>query len=284
MAQEGWIYLKLQPQFGYCFGKTGNKTQRDRAYSKENPSIVSVDSFACRDIDAAEQWLIRMTAGIRLLSNSKEWVHLDPSMLTIFATCKATMAVDEGFITPSTQETARAEKRRKLAEVEEKRRQERIKEKSEEKARRERIADERRRSAVETQRCIERQRLQHLNAERLEKQHKEKSDALQRLLSARTSIRHGEEQLRQMKTTSSRFGRTVVGGFAIAFGLFVGIAMLFAFLSCFGIKFDPEGLRAFAVVVSLVGGFWLGHLKAQTDEKQLLERLAKNRAYVRAHG
>lgn len=76
MASPGWIYLRIMPQHGYCFGKTNNPKRRDSEYRKENPTIKTVYTFLVHDMDEVEQELMRLTTHLRVQTNSKEWIRL----------------------------------------------------------------------------------------------------------------------------------------------------------------------------------------------------------------
>jgi hypothetical protein len=76
MASPGWIYLRIMPQHGYCFGKTNNPKRRDSEYRKENPTIKTVYNFLVHDMDEVEQELMRLTKHLRVQTNSKEWIRL----------------------------------------------------------------------------------------------------------------------------------------------------------------------------------------------------------------
>lgn len=76
MENGGWIYFRVDEGRGFCFGKTDDPTRRDAEYRKENPWIRKVYDFYVADMHAVEQELITLTAGVRLLANSKEWIRL----------------------------------------------------------------------------------------------------------------------------------------------------------------------------------------------------------------
>ena len=75
MGRRGWIYLRVVDGKGYCIGKTEDIARRDAEYSKENPFVETVCTFEVDDIDKVERVLINRTAHLRLLPNSKEWLH-----------------------------------------------------------------------------------------------------------------------------------------------------------------------------------------------------------------
>jgi hypothetical protein len=75
MGRRGWIYLRVVDGKGYCIGKTEDIARRDAEYSKENPFVETVCTFEVNDIDKVERALIKRTAHLRLLPNSKEWLH-----------------------------------------------------------------------------------------------------------------------------------------------------------------------------------------------------------------
>lgn len=75
MENSGWIYLRVDGERGYCFGKTDSPDRRDSEYRKENPFIKKIYDFFVADMIAVESELIKRTAHLRLFSNSKEWIH-----------------------------------------------------------------------------------------------------------------------------------------------------------------------------------------------------------------
>ena len=93
MTRRGWIYFREDAGRGYCFGKTANPARRDAEYSKENPFIKKLGAFEVGDIDAVEQELILLTAHLRLLPNSKEWLHFSTEVLDIFAAIRERYAL-----------------------------------------------------------------------------------------------------------------------------------------------------------------------------------------------
>lgn len=83
MGQRGWIYLRVVEGKGYCIGKTEDIARRDAEYTKENPFVETVCTFEVNDIDKVERVLINRTAHLRLLPNSKEWLHQTEEVLAI---------------------------------------------------------------------------------------------------------------------------------------------------------------------------------------------------------
>jgi hypothetical protein len=80
MENGGWIYFRVDDGRGYCFGKTDDPSRRDAEYRKENPWIKKVYDFYVANMDAVERELIALTAEVRLLDNSKEWItHCEES-------------------------------------------------------------------------------------------------------------------------------------------------------------------------------------------------------------
>jgi tRNA(Ile2) C34 agmatinyltransferase TiaS len=76
MENSGWIYFRIVPGQGYCFGKTDNPTRRDSEYRKENPWVEKIYDFFVEDMHAVEAELVERTKEFRLLENSKEWIRL----------------------------------------------------------------------------------------------------------------------------------------------------------------------------------------------------------------
>ena len=83
MARHGWIYLRVVDGRGYCIGKTEDIGRRDAEYTKENPFVETVCTFEVKDIDKVERVLINRTAHLRLLPNSKEWLHHSEEVVAV---------------------------------------------------------------------------------------------------------------------------------------------------------------------------------------------------------
>jgi hypothetical protein len=93
MGRRGWIYLRVDRHRGYCFGKTEDPNRRDNEYRKENPFLDKVFDFEVRDMDAVEKEIIFLTAHLRLLSNSKEWLKLSDEVVDIVCTVRRKHAI-----------------------------------------------------------------------------------------------------------------------------------------------------------------------------------------------
>jgi len=93
MGRRGWIYLRVDRHRGYCFGKTEDPNRRDNEYRKENPFLDKVFDFEVRDMDAVEQEIISLTAHLRLLSNSKEWLKLSDEVVVIVSSVRRKHAI-----------------------------------------------------------------------------------------------------------------------------------------------------------------------------------------------
>jgi hypothetical protein len=93
MARHGWIYLRIVDGKGYCIGKTEDIARRDAEYTKENPFIETVCTFAVNDVDRVERILISLTAHLRLLPNSREWLHQREEVVRIVEVVKKRFAL-----------------------------------------------------------------------------------------------------------------------------------------------------------------------------------------------
>ncbi len=93
MARRGWIYLRVVDGKGYCIGKTEDIARRDAEYTKENPFVQTVCTFEVTDIDKVERILISRTSHLRLLSNSREWLHHTDEVVAIVAQVRKRFAL-----------------------------------------------------------------------------------------------------------------------------------------------------------------------------------------------
>ena len=93
MARHGWIYLRVVDGRGYCIGKTEDIGRRDAEYTKENPFVETVCTFEVKDIDKVERVLINRTAHLRLLPNSKEWLHHSEEVVAVVELVRKRLAL-----------------------------------------------------------------------------------------------------------------------------------------------------------------------------------------------
>jgi len=85
----GFVYLRHQPHYGYCFGRCKVLSQRNSQYSKPNPFIdIPVDCFSTRDMFAAERELQHRLRAFRIANCSCEWAQDTPEVLEIWQSVK----------------------------------------------------------------------------------------------------------------------------------------------------------------------------------------------------
>jgi flagellar biosynthesis GTPase FlhF len=126
---KGWIYLRKDPGRGYAIGKTTDEKNRERNYRKENPHIVTVDTFYTHDIVVAENELKRLIRRISLFpgdNRRNEWAKWTDDIFPIWKDVKRRHQNDSYAKEQARLRAAKAEeaKRREAAKAEEAKRQE----------------------------------------------------------------------------------------------------------------------------------------------------------------
>ena len=126
---KGWIYLRKDPGRGYAIGKTTDEKNRERNYRKENPHIVTVDTFYTHDIVVAENELKQLIRRISLFpgdNRRNEWAKWTNDIFPIWNDVKRRHQNDSYAKEQARLRAAKAEeaRRREAAKAEEAKRQE----------------------------------------------------------------------------------------------------------------------------------------------------------------
>ena len=125
---KGWIYLRKDPGRGYAIGKTTDEKNRERNYRKENPHIVTVDTFYTHDIVVAENELKQLIRHISLFpgdNRRNEWAKWTDDIFPIWKDVKRRHQNDSYAKEQARLRAAKAEeaKRQEAAKAEEAKRQ-----------------------------------------------------------------------------------------------------------------------------------------------------------------